>query len=146
MPDPIATPQDVYTRINIPEAEGRADGNGVSEDDVITYLLDAVFALEQGNDLGTIADDVRRQLEWRLAAIDILTTRIGSRAYHQQSLGSMSRSYEVKMVEKLREDVGRISRENDLESPIDTVGGVERDTDRYVRSVSQERERETNGN
>ena len=136
MPDPIAIPHDVRSRINLPDdAEGMG---GVSDQDISTYLEDATFALAQVNDLETIEGDVREQLEWRLAAIDILTTRLGQRAYHSQSLGSMNRSYEVKMVEKLREAVGRICRANDVENPLtaNAVGRVERDTERYVRSTT----------
>lgn len=141
MPEPIALPHDVRSRLNLSDAttgDAELSDGGMSDDDISTYLNDAVFKIAQVNDFEAIEADVRKQLEWRLAAIDILSTRIGHRAYHQQSLGSMSRSYEVKMIDKLREDVSQICQSNDLENPIakNTLGGVQRDTDRYVRATN----------
>ena len=136
MPDPIAIPHDVRSRINLPDA---AEGEGgISDGDIQTYLEDATFDLAQVNDLGAIEPDVREQLEWRLAAIDILSTRFGSRAVRQESLGSSQRSYEVRTVEALREKVSQICEANDLTNPIakNSRGGVQRDSERYVRATN----------
>lgn len=138
MPDPIATPNDVRSRINLPDA---AEGEGgVSDRDISTYLEDATFDLAQVNDLDTIDPDVREQLEWRLAAIDILSTRRGSRAPGQESIGSAQRSFEENMVDTLREKVAQICTANDLTNPIarNTLGGVQRDSERYVRATNPE--------
>lgn len=104
MADPIAHPEDVRRRLNLPDTSDLDDGEaGISDADIHVYLEDAAFDIQQATDFATLDDDLRKQLEWRLAGIKILSTRRGQRAYHQQSLGSMSRSYEVKSVEELKE-------------------------------------------
>lgn len=107
-PEPVATPDDVRNRTNI----------DVENEDITPYLKDAVFDLSQSNDITSIAEDVREQLEWRLAAYKILTYRKGDRAYHSQSLGSMNRSYEAKSTEELREEIRRIAADNGLTDPV----------------------------
>lgn len=100
MADPVATPEDVRSRLNLPE--DTPDGNGITDEAIDVYLSDAAFDIDQAQTTG-MDDDLRLQLEWRLAGIKILTQRKGLRAYHQQSLGSMSRSFEVKTVAELKE-------------------------------------------
>lgn len=103
MVDPIADPSDVRTRLNLPE--DTPDGNGISDDDILVYLVDAAAENARENNLSRMDDAQRRQIEWRLAGIKILSYRKGLRAYHQQSLGSMSRSYETKSIEDLRAEL-----------------------------------------
>lgn len=104
-PDPIAEPRDVRRRINLddPEQFDEVDVSGISDADIRMFLEDASFDLSQATDIDAMEDGLRRQLEWRMAALEILTIRKGSRAYHQQSLGSMSRSYEARITNELRE-------------------------------------------
>lgn len=106
MASPLATPHDVRARLNLPEKGQLDSGAGISDDEIRPYLEDAAFDIQQAGTQG-LSDDLRKQLEWRLAGIAILSQRKGLRSYHQQSLGSMSRSYEVKSVEELKEWVKR---------------------------------------
>lgn len=110
MASPEATPDDVRDRTNI----------DLSNEEITPHLKDAVFDLSQSNDITSIDEDVRMQLEWRLAALKILGYRKGDRAYHSQSLGSMNRSYETKSTEELRDDIERIAEANGLQDPVDT--------------------------
>lgn len=109
-PEPVSTPSDVTGRLNL---------EGIDGDDVRTHLQDAAFELWQANRGVRIHDHVRSQLEWRLAAIDILSHRTDQRAYESHDIGSFSRDYEVSMVEKLREDVARISKRHGLSNPLE---------------------------
>lgn len=108
MADPIATPTDVRDRLNLPdETETVGDTAGISDPAIQTYLDDAAADNARANDIGKMGDNVRKQIEWRLAGLKILWYRKGLRAYHQQSLGSMSRSYETRSVEELRSELDR---------------------------------------
>lgn len=109
MATPEATPDDVRDRTNI----------DLGKEEITPYLKDAVFDLSQSNDIGSIDEDVRMQLEWRLAALKILGYRKGDRAYHSQSLGSMNRSYETKSTEDLRSEFDRIVEANGLQNPLE---------------------------
>jgi hypothetical protein len=101
-PPPIAEPRDVRERVNLSKSNpDEGDNSGISDDEIRTHLEDATFELSQATRVGRMNDSLRKQLEWRIAAIQILSIRKGSRSYHQQSLGSMSRSYESKMIDKL---------------------------------------------
>lgn len=101
MAEPLADATDVRSRINIPEST--PDGNGVSDAEIGVYIQDATDDIELDGSLNEMDDTLRKHVEWRLAAIKILSQRKGSRAVHQHSLGSMSRSYEVKMIEELKD-------------------------------------------
>lgn len=105
MVEPIATAQDVRGRLNLPDA-GEFEGSpGISDEDIELYLEDAAADNVRENDLGRMDETTQKQIEWRLAGIKILGQRKGLRAYHQQSLGSMSRSYEVKSIDELRSEL-----------------------------------------
>lgn len=143
MVDPVATAADVRDRLNLPgETETLGDISGISDEDIKAYLDDAAFdnarvnsqedleAKAEEMDGDITAEDVREQIEWRLAGIKILSYRKGLRAYHQQSLGSMSRSYETRSIRELREEL------RDLDPSGELGGGVRRNTDRKVRSAS----------
>lgn len=103
MSSPAATPEDVRARLNLPdETESFNAGSGISNEDILRYLKDAAADNARENNVDRMDESTREQIEWRLAALKILTYRKGLRAYHQQSLGSMSRSYETKSIEDLR--------------------------------------------
>lgn len=142
MIEPIATADDVRRRLNLPDS-GEFDGSpGISDSDIEGYLEDAALdnaransetaleskAAEMGTEID--ADDVRKQIEWRLAGIKILSYRKGLRAYHQQSLGSMSRSYEVRSVPGLRDELADWDPSGGLGG-----GAVRRNSSRSVRSA-----------
>lgn len=114
MADPIATPNDVRARLNLPEPGQLGGGATISNQEISVYLEDAAFDLRDYS----LDADLRKQLEWRLAGIKILSQRKGLRSYHQQSLGSMSRSYEVKSVEELKEWVRTHGPSGILESGV----------------------------
>lgn len=101
MAEPLANATDVRSRINIPEST--PDGNGVSDAEIDVYIQDATDEIELNGSLKGMDDTLRKHVEWRLAAIKILSQRKGSRSVHQHSLGSMSRSYEVKTIEELKD-------------------------------------------
>lgn len=101
MAEPLADATDVRSRINLPEST--PDGNGVSDVEIQTYIQDATDDIELDGSLNEMDDTLRKHVEWRLAAIKILSQRKGSRSVHQHSLGSMSRSYEVKTIEELKD-------------------------------------------
>lgn len=105
MAEPLANATDVRSRINLPEST--PDGNGVSNTEIDVYIQDATDEIELNGLLNEMDDTLRRHVEWRLAAIKILSQRKGSRSVHQHSLGSMSRSYEVKTVEDLKDWIKR---------------------------------------
>lgn len=110
MATPEATPDDVRDRTNI----------DLGNEEITPHLKDATFDLSQSNNIASIDEDVRMQLEWRLAALKIRSIRKGDRAYHSQSLGSMNRSYEVKTTDELRDDIERIAEENGLTNPLES--------------------------
>ena len=115
MVDPIATPHDVRARLNLPDTTDSVDGvSGISDSDIKTYLEDAAFENQQANNLSRMDDATRKQIEWRLAGIKILSYRKGLRAYHQQSLGSMSRSYETKSIDDLRSELMQLDPSDSL--------------------------------
>lgn len=116
MADPIATPTDVRSRLNLPEKDEFAQDSGISDQEIQTYLEDAAFENARHNDVGEMSDEHRKQIEWRFAGLKILSYRKGLRAYHQQSLGSMSRSYEAKSVEELRNELQDLDPSGNLAS------------------------------
>lgn len=105
MATPVATPDEVRSRLNLPtEAESPA---GISNEDIQTYLEDAAFEVDQVSSGGQIGDALRKQLEWRLAGIMIFGTRKDLRSYHQQSQGNASKTFEVKQIDELKQWVRR---------------------------------------
>lgn len=108
MVSPVATAEDVRARMNFPkETESVGAGSGISNGDITTYLKDAAADNARVNNVEQMDGSTREQIEWRLAAIKILAYRKGLRAYHQQSIGSMSRSYETKSIDDLRGELDR---------------------------------------
>lgn len=105
MTDPLADPEDVRSRLNLPDTD-EAEA-GISDSEIQTRLEDATFDITQVQKPSRMDDGLRKQLEWRLAGLKILSQRKGLRSYHQQSIGTVSRSYEEKTTEKLAEWIER---------------------------------------
>lgn len=107
---PVATPSDVRERLNLPDPQseqGIEVSSGISDSEIETYLADANFEIRQAADTEEIDNELQRRLEWRLAAIEILSHRQGSRETQQESIGSLSRSYASSSIGELKEWVKR---------------------------------------
>lgn len=117
MADPIATATDVRSRLNLPDKDTTVgDTTGISDPEIQPYLEDAADANARENDVGSMDDGVRKQIEWRLAGLKILSYRKGLRAEQQKSIGSSSRSYETKSIVELRNELNKWDPSGNLAS------------------------------
>lgn len=123
MTDPIAEPIDVRNRLGLPEED--KPESSISNDRIQTYLEDAAADNARVNNVARMDDATRKQIEWRLAAIKIYSYSKGDKAFHQQSMGTMSRSYEVRSVDELKAELdswdpsGRLAHQDKRTASID---------------------------
>lgn len=102
MVDPIATPDDVTQEID----------TGIDTSRIQHYLDDAAFENDQHNDVSSQSDAVRKRIEYKLAAIKILTRP--DREVASKEVGPVSTDYEVSTVEELREEVDQLDDSGSL--------------------------------
>lgn len=110
MVEPLAEPSDVRGEID----------TRLDDDDIQFFIDDAAFENDRVNTIDNQSDGLRVRIERKVAAIKILERK--EREYTDESVGSVSYSYEVSTVSRLKNEVSELDPSNEI-FPDTNVGG-----------------------